>query len=176
MRLLIPALLALTFVGCSCQRQAEADAPAADTATMPATDDAAARARVDAAKRADAQNQQRLDAMNEAVNKLHLYLQQLSSGKREEADKHWAYERTPRGNEEADLRSIKQFTAMRIENDTPKQLDKEAMPESLEIPVELRVSVADGESRRYTGWYRMRRNPIDRSWELTATSLSVKLQ
>lgn len=176
MRLLIPALLALTFVGCSCQRQADTDAPVADAVTAPAADDAAARARADAAKRADAQSQQRLDAMNEAVNKLHLYLQQLSSGKREEADKHWAYERTPRGNEEADLRSIKQFTAMRIENDTPKQLDQEAVPESLEIPVELRVSVADGESRRYSGWYRMRRNPVDRSWELTATSLSVKMQ
>ncbi len=176
MRLLIPALLALTFVGCSCQRQADPDAPAADAATAPAADDAAARARADAAKRADALSRQRLDAMNEAVNKLHLYLQQLSSGKREQADQHWAYQRMPRGNEEADLRSIKQFTSMRIENDTPKQLDQEAVPESLEIPVELRVDVADGEPRRYTGWYRMRRSPVDRSWELTATSLSVKLQ
>jgi hypothetical protein len=176
MRLLIPALLALTFVGCSCQRQEDADAPAADATAAPVADDAAARARADAARRADALSQRRLEAMNEAVNKLHLYLQQLSSGKREQADRHWAYQRMPRGNEEADLRSIKQFTSMRIENDTPKQLDQEAVPESLEIPVELRVDVADGESRRYTGWYRMRRSPLDRSWELTATSLSVKLQ
>jgi len=177
MRLLIPALLALSFVGCSCQRQSD-DGAAAATAPTPAKpqDDAAARAAADAARRADAQNQQRVEAMTEAVNTLHLYLQQLSSGKRELAEKHWAYERQPRGNEEAGLRQIERFSGMRIQNDTPEPLDQEVVPESLEIPVELRVSLPGGENRRYTGWYRMRRDPVDRRWKLTATSLSVALR
>lgn len=175
-RSLVPVLLALCFVGCSCQRQADDRAAATATAPAPPRDDAAARAAAEAARRAQAQNQQRADAMTEAVNTLHLYLQQLSSGKRELAEKHWAYERQPRGNEEAGLRQIEQFSAMRIQNETPEPLDQEIVPESLQIPVELRVSLPGGENRRYTGWYRMRRDPVDRSWKLTATSLSVALR
>lgn len=173
-RSLAPALLALCLVGCSCQRQAD-DRAGAPAPAQP-RDDAGARAAADAARRAQAQNQQRVEAMTEAVNTLHLYLQQISSGKRELAEKHWAYERQPRGNEEAGLRQIEQFSAMRIQNETPEPLDEEAVPESLQIPVELRVSLPGGENRRYTGWYRMRRDPVDRSWKLTATSLSVALR
>ncbi|WP_363797967.1 hypothetical protein ABU614_22685 [Lysobacter firmicutimachus] len=175
-RLLVPVLLALNVVGCSCQRQTDDRAAATTPAPARPQDDAAARAATEAAQRAQAQNQQRVEAMTEAVNTLHLYLQQLSSGKRELAEKHWAYGRQPRGNEEAGLRQIEQFSGMRIENDTPEPLDQESVPESLEIPVELRVSLPGGENRRYTGWYRMRRDPVDRSWKLTATSLSVALR
>ncbi|QWF18413.1 hypothetical protein [Lysobacter capsici] len=175
MRLLIPALLALSFAGCSCQRQPDPDASVAPPAAQ-TPDDAQTRAQAAAAQRAQAQSQQRLDAMTEAVDELHQYLQQLGSGKREQADKHWAYQRLPRGNEEADLRALDNLRAIRIENDTPKQLDQEAQPEMLEIPVDLRVSLQDGENRRYKGWYRMKRNPVDRRWELIGVSIAVVLR
>lgn len=175
MRLLIPALLALSFVGCSCQRQPDPDGAVAPPAA-PAPDDAQTRAQAAAAQRAQAQSQQRLDAMTDAVNELHQYLQKLGSGKREEADKHWAYQRLPRGNEEADLRALDNLRAIRIENDTPKQIDQEPQPELLEIPVDLRVSLQDGENRRYKGWYRMKRNPVDRRWELIGVSIAVVLR
>lgn len=175
MRLLIPALLALTFVGCSCQRQAEPDASVAPPAPAP-VDETATRAQAADAQREQARNQQRLDAMTEAVDELHQYLQQLGSGKREQANEHWAYQRLPRGNEEADLRTLDNLRAIRIENDTPKQIDQEALPELLEIPVDLRVSLHDGENRRYKGWYRMKRNPVDRRWQLIAVSIAVVLK
>lgn len=175
MRLLIPALLALTFVGCSCQRQADPDAATAPPAQAPA-DETASRAQAADAQREQVRSQQRLDAMTEAVDELHQYLQQLGSGQREQADQHWAYQRLPRGNEEADLRTLDNLRAIRIENDTPRQIDQETLPEMLEIPVDLRVSLHDGETRRYKGWYRMKRNPVDRRWQLIGVSIAVTLQ
>ncbi|ALN90297.1 hypothetical protein [Lysobacter gummosus] len=173
MRILIPALLALTFVGCSCQRQSQTDADAAPAPEQTATTASGPTA---AQLRAQALERQRQQAYVEAVDVLHTYLQQLGSGKREEAGKHWAYQRQPRGNEESDLRALKNLRAVRIENETPKPLDQEPVPELLEIPVDLRVTLENGEGRRYKGWYRMRRNTVDRHWELTAVSIAVELK
>ncbi|MEH6417735.1 hypothetical protein [Pseudomonas sp. CGJS7] len=175
MRLLIPALLALTFVGCSCQRQSQ-DSTDRDAATAPAPQAAAPAAPSAAELRAQALEKQALQATSEAVDTLHAYLQKVGSGKTEEAGKHWAYQRQPRGSEESDLRSLKNLRSFRIENGPPKPLDQEAVPETLEIPVDLRATLENGEGRRYTGWYRMRRNSVDRHWELTGTSISVKLK
>ncbi|MGO1073083.1 hypothetical protein [Lysobacter sp. CA199] len=175
MRLLIPALLALTFVGCSCQRQNQDQADGDQAAPPPAQ--AAPPAEPSAAElRAQALEKQRLEDSAEAVETLHTYLQKVGSGKTEDAAKHWAYQRQPRGNEESDLRSLKNLRGLRIENDAPKALDDEPRPETLEVPVDLRASLENGESRRYKGWYRMRRNSVDRHWELTAVSISATLQ
>lgn len=176
MRLLIPALLALTFVGCSCQRQGPDDKPADPPApaATPAGDTSATS--MAATLRAQEVERQRSESQLEAVNTLHEYLQQVGSGQREKAEKHWAYQRLPSGNEESDLRALKNLRGVRIENQAPKPLDSEPVPESLEIPVDLRVVLEDGESRRYKGWYRIRRNSVDRHWELTAVSIAATLK
>ncbi len=176
MRALIPALFALALAGCSCQRQADADAGAAATTPAAPVEDAAARERAQSSAKAEARALENLKAMSDAVGELHKYLQALSSGRREEADRYWAAQRLPRGNEEADLRRIEAFASMRIENQAPKPLDDHPVAEALEIPVELRVGLADGENRRYRGWYRMRRNPVDRRWELTGASIAAELR
>ena len=175
MRLLIPALLALTFVGCSCQRQAQTDAQR-DAAIASTAQPTTAAGPTAAELRAQALQRKRDEGNSEAVNALHSYLQKLGSGKLEEAGQHWAYQRQPRGNEESDLRTLKNLRGVRIENQSPKAMDQEPVPESLEIPVELRVTLENGEGRRYKGWYRMRRNSVDRHWELIATSMSVELK
>ncbi|SDY69599.1 hypothetical protein SAMN04487939_10551 [Lysobacter sp. yr284] len=176
MRLLIPALLALTFVGCSCQRSADDDgdngrtppaqAPAAQAAATPSA----------AQLRAQALEQRRLQAYNDAVGTLHLYLQRVGAGDRDAADKFWGYQRMPRSSEEGGLRALSNLRGLRIENRTPEPLDREPVPELLRIPVELRATLENGENRRYTGWYRLRRNQVEQRWELTGVLITAKLQ
>ncbi|QWP76446.1 hypothetical protein J5226_23145 [Lysobacter sp. K5869] len=176
MRLLIPALLALTFVGCSCQRHtddadgaanaAQTDAPATNSPATPSA----------AELRAQATEKKRNEAMNEAVDTLHRYLQRIGAGDTDAAAKFWGYQRAPRGNEEADLRTLKNLRGLRIENEAPEPLDKEAVPELLRIPVELRATLENGENRRYKGWYRLRRNQVEQRWELTGVLVAVTLQ
>ncbi|MFK3650690.1 hypothetical protein ACI2IY_19955 [Lysobacter enzymogenes] len=176
MRLLIPALLALTFVGCSCQRNAgEADS-AATPAPSATPAPQAASGPSEAELRARAVEKQRNQAMSDAVDTLHRYLQHIGAGEAEEAGKFWGYQRAPRGNEESDLRSLKNLRALKIENLPPEPLDKEPVPELVRIPVELRASLEDGEIRRYKGWYRLRRNQVEQRWELTGVLVATTLQ
>lgn len=176
MRLLIPALLALTFVGCSCQRDAgDADASAADAAVAPASTEANAAPSA-AELRAQALLMRRDAAYNEAVGTLHLYLQRIGAGDTEAAAKFWGYQRAPRGNEEADLRTLRNLRGFRIENQAPEPLDQEPVPELLRIPVELRATLENGENRRYKGWYRLRRNQVEQRWELTGVLVAATLQ
>lgn len=177
MRLLIPALLALTFVGCSCQRHAgdadgEVAAPQTAAPASPAGDAAPSQAEL----RAQATEKKRNQAMNEAVDTLHRYLQRIGAGDTEAAAKFWGYQRSPRGNEESDLRALKNLRGLRIENETPEPLDKEPVPELLRIPVELRATLENGENRRYKGWYRLRRNQVEQRWELTGVLVAATLQ
>ncbi|MEI2428645.1 hypothetical protein RDV84_00405 [Lysobacter yananisis] len=176
MRLLIPALLALTFVGCSCQRNADDNggdgtAPPAQAQT-PETAAAPSAAQL----RAQALEQRRNDAYTDAVGTLHLYLQRVGAGDQDAADKFWGYQRMPRGNEESNLRALKNLRGLRIQNQTPEPLDQEPVPELLRIPVDLRATLENGENRRYTGWYRLRRNQVEQRWELTGVLVAAKLQ
>lgn len=176
MRLLIPALLALAFAGCSCQRHAgEADARTADPAD--AAGATAPQATASAAElQAQALQQQRNRAYGDAVDTLHRYLQRVGAGDREAADTFWGYQRMPRGSEEADLRALKNLRGLRIENQVPEPLDKEPVPELLRIPVDLRATLENGENRRYKGWYRLRRNQVEQRWELTGVLVAATLQ
>lgn len=176
MRLLIPVLLALTFVGCSCQRHAgDTDAATTPAATTPPAANHAAEPS-QAELRAAATAKKRNEATSDAVDTLHRYLQLIGSGDGEAAAKYWGYQRAPRGNEESDLRTLKNLRAFRIENETPEPLDQEPVPELLRIPVELRATLENGENRRYKGWYRLRRNQVEQRWELTGVSMATPLQ
>lgn len=175
MRNLLILLCPLLMVSCSCQRdppdvQAATVAPAGTSAL--ATPDAEPAAAPVPSVRQLAQARAREDAIYEAVDTLQGYLREINSDKREDAIARWAYRRIPEGNEESDLRSLDGLRAMRISNGTPIQLDAEPVPTSLEIPVELRATRADGSMQRYKGWYRLRRKPVEPGWEITGTSIS----
>jgi len=139
------------------------------TATSSASSDGALAQAGAVAARTDAQ---RAQAIRDAVDTLHGYLRELGSGQLDQAEKRWAYQRSPSVNEEAGLRSLDGLTALRIDNGTPKPLDTEAVPAYLEIPVQLRASMEGGGTLRFHGWYRLRNDPVTTRWELTAASVS----
>lgn len=113
------------------------------------------------------------DAVYAAIATLQRYLAALGDDDRSRADAFWAGKKPPTDTREADLRSLRDLRGLRIENGKPQALDSEAVPQSLEIPVELRVGFAHGPMRRYRGWYRLRRSVIDGQWEITSASIDV---
>lgn len=115
------------------------------------------------------------EAMRDAVAAVHAYLRHAGARERVQAEARWAHNRLPPVGEEAGLRTLP-LRALRIENGTPRALDAEPVPASIEVPVQLRASLEDGTTHRYTGWYRVRRNPVTTTWELTATSLQPVLR
>lgn len=174
MRILLLLLYATLLGACSCQRQPAADASvialAERTGVTPAT--AIDTATADATVRAAPTDAQRARAISDAVDILHGYLRELGNGQHDEAEKRWAYHRSPSVSEEAGLRSLANLQALRIDNGSPKLLDAEPVPAYLEIPVELRASIDGGQVLRFHGWYRLRHNPVTTRWELTAASVS----
>jgi hypothetical protein len=152
-------------------------APTAGDATMPSqagrVDDAAGRTATDADARALALSRQREAAMHAAVSTLHRYLAALGGTDRGKADAFWAGKRPPAASGEADLRSLQGLQSLRTENGTPRPLDSEAVPNALEIPVDLRASLAGKPLQRYRGWYRMRRAVADGGWEITSASIEA---
>ena len=177
MRILMIIVCLSGLGACSCQRQT-AQTPAS---AMAASGDSGASAAIaaDAAAvlaRAARLDQERGRAVADAVDTLHGYLREVGSGQRDAAEKRWAYQRSPSVGEEAGLRSMTNLQALRIENGAPKPLDDEPVPVYLEIPVDLRATLADGQAHRYKGWYRLRRNPVTTRWELTAASVSPVLR
>ncbi|MDQ3205388.1 MAG: hypothetical protein M3Q40_02525 [Pseudomonadota bacterium] len=174
MRILLVLLCPVLLASCSCQRDVPStDAVGSQPVQAPAAAKAAAkREAAEQAAEQRARKREREDAIYDAVDTLQAYLREVNSDKRDAAIARWAYRRSPEGNEEAGLRSLDGLRAMRIENGTPRQLDAETVPVSLEIPVELRATLADGSMQRYQGWYRLRRKAVEPGWEITGTSLS----
>lgn len=118
---------------------------------------------------------QRQQAVSAAASTLHRYLAALSSKDFAKADAFWLNGRPPAQSNEADLRSLKDLSALRIENDPPKPLDSESVPAALEVPIELRVSTGDAPNRYYRGWYRLRAtNPAKGEWKITSASVKVE--
>lgn len=149
---------------------ATGDTPRAPrAAAVPATDPAAeaqAAALHDASQCRDA-------AMYAAVATLQKYLAALGrEDGHAEADAFWANGHPPAVTGEADLRTLRDMRGMRIQNGTPKALDSNAVPEALEIPVELRVGTKGAPLRWYRGWYRLRRVDAER-WEITSASVDA---
>lgn len=124
---------------------------------------------------ADTLVSQRQQAVSTAASTLHRYLAALSSKDFAKADAFWLNGRPPAQSNEADLRSLKDLSALRIENQPPKPLDSESVPTALEIPIELRVSTGDAPNRYYRGWYRLRAtNPAQGEWKITSASVKVE--
>jgi hypothetical protein len=116
--------------------------------------------------------QLRSDAMVDAASTLHRYFAALP-GDRATADTFWAGGKPPANSGEADLRTLEDLRALRIQNRTPSALDSAPVPDSLQVPVELRAIVGQTAMRHYRGWYRMRRSVSDNGWEITSASIDV---
>ena len=113
-------------------------------------------------------------AMASAVATLHRYFVALGGGDHAASDAFWAGGRAPEASGEADLRQLAALRALRSQNGTPVPLDASRMPDALEIPVDLRVSVQGQPLRRYAGSYRLRRRVADGGWEITSAAVTVR--
>ena len=122
----------------------------------------------------ETENRQRNDAMSAAVSTLHRYLAAVGGQDWAKADVLWSNDQPPARSGEADLRTLVGLQSLRIENGKPKALDAESVPNSLEIPVQLRAHLEQTGTTRYQGWYRLRRNVADGSWEITSASINVQ--
>jgi len=165
----LAALLALR--GCGDE---DADIPRdAGSATAAGTGDA--RADTDAEALARAERLERYaTAMRAAVSTLHRYLAALPGEDRAAADAFWANGRPPDDADEADLRALPVApSSFRTRNRNPEALDRAPVPESVRIPVELRLGLQGQPARLYEGWYELRRVPGDDEWRLTNASIDA---
>jgi len=178
MRTLLILFCALSMTACSCQRTANlAENPLSTAASVPSPTPAS-NDHDEAAIAGTTQQTlaRRYQAMSGAVDVVHGYLGELGSGKQSQADQRWAYRRTPTDQEEAGIRSLPPLQSLKIRNDPPEPLDREAVPDSLRIPVTLVAKLDGGEALQFRGWYRLRRNPVETRWEITGASLSPVLK
>lgn len=167
--LLVGIALLLGWRSCGREDAGDAGAPASNTA-----DSGAATAPLQGKDAANVTGQ-RQQAVSAAASTLHRYLAALSSKEFAKADAFWLDGRPPAQSNEADLRSLKDLSALRIENDPPKPLDSEPVPAALEIPIELRASTGDAANRYYRGWYRLRvTNAAKGEWKITSASVKVE--
>lgn len=174
MRIALLLLGTTLFASCSCQRDSS-DAPSASGPKKTAIEQSAAAtpvanpaATAELARLRDA----RYAAYSDAASAVQGYLSAVGAQDWKKANPYWSNQRP--GSGEADLRSIQKLYALRIENDTPKALDQEPVPNALEVPVTLRASFQDGQPmRRYRGWYRLRRKVSGDGWEITSASIDA---
>jgi len=167
----LAALLALR--GCGDGDAEGADiAGDADSATATGTGDARA---ADAEALARAERLERYaTAMRAAVSTLHRYLAALPGEDRAAADAFWADGQPPGDADEADLRALPAPpSSFRTRNRNPEALDRAPVPEAVRIPVELRMGLEGQPTRRYEGWYELRRVPGGDEWQLTNASIDA---
>lgn len=169
--LALAALLALR--GCG---DRSADTDTAGVAGAPAAQDPAAATARDAAQAdalARAELRDRYAAtMRAAVSTLHRYLAALPGEDRAAADAYWIGGHPPDDADEADLRALPAPPAsFRTRNRTPEALDRAPVPAAVRIPVELRLGVQGQRTRRYEGWYELRREPASGDWRLANASI-----
>jgi hypothetical protein len=176
MRLPLLLLLCLLLGNCSCSRKPEPQTDVSATATLPAaserdaqTEDRAALARRQAL---DAQQQA---SLLEAAGALHAYLGDLASGRLDQANARWVGGRPAPVPDDAALRALGPHS-MRINTEAPEPLDPDEYPwRSLEIPVRLQASDAQGHVQAWSGWYRLRRKVGNDGWELSSASVRPQL-
>lgn len=108
------------------------------------------------------------DAMREAVETLHRYFPVLFREDTAEADAFWLHGR-PAAQGEADLRALEHVSGLRVDNAPPEALSAGPAPDSVRVPVRLRIG-GQGPLRRYTGHYDLRRDAD--GWRIAAASIA----
>lgn len=168
--IVVGACLLLLARGCGERGDADSSADGAAPAVAPPGAGNEADA-AEAARRAQALAY--AGAMRAAVDTLHKYLTALGEDQAS-ADAYWSGGAPPPGDDgEADLRTLRDLRALRIENGRPRPLDSQAIPAALEIPVQLRVSLQGAPQRHYDGYYRLRRAISGDRWEITSAAIDA---
>ena len=167
-------VLILPLAHCSCQRDAGGDAPAtaaADGANAP-------RPAAISGESPDAPSpvaaQAASSAALQATSALHAYLGALPGPERAIADAYWAGGNPGSPAGDAALRDVPGLRAMRIDNDTPRPLDRQSPPAAFEIPLKLRLDT-DAGPYRLQGFYRLRARIDGQGWEITSAELQPVL-
>lgn len=174
MRIALLLLSTTLFASCSCQRGSDDAALVASTEQVAIQQTASARANTAAAAAKELARLQaaHFAAYSDAVSVVQSYLSAVGAQDWKKANPYWTNQRP--GSGEASLRSLKKLHSLRIENDTPRALDKEPIPNALEVPVNLRASFQDGRPmQRYRGWYGVRRKVSGDGWEITSASIDA---
>lgn len=176
-RLTVLFLILASLGGCSCSSRP----PAEERETQDAHD-----ARAPAATNTTAPpgtlpadivlQQEYAGTLAQASSTLHAYLRLLGARQFPQADTFWTGGRPPADPGDYAVRALEDMQAIRIRNDPPKALDRESPPQSIEIPVQLRVTLASGNLRTVAGYYRLRRKVDGTGWEITSASLQPVLE
>jgi len=175
MRALSILLLSLLLANCSCSRKPDPETTLATTATLPPATTKPDPAELAAHRRRQALTDEQGRLLLEAAGTLHRYLAALASGDLTAADAMWVGGRPPPTPDDAALRAAGRYSA-HINTDAPKPLDPDELPSrSLEIPVRLRISGADGSVRNWSGWYRVRRKIGNDGWEISTASMRPQI-
>jgi hypothetical protein len=168
----IVVLLAAVGVVRGCATGGGTDAAVAPTRAQEARSGRAPDATASGSGIAARELEARRAAYRSAISTLQRYLAALGDDVAR-ADAYWAGGTPPAASGEADLRSLRDLRALRIENRMPVPLDTDAVPGAVEIQVELRVGLKDVPMRRYQGWYRLRRAIDGERWEITSASIDA---
>ncbi len=173
-RMLLLAL-PLLLADCSCGRHPGNDASPADPA---ATDTPAANvapAPAQASPSSDGEASTPLpEGAREAAATVHRYLALLQDPDPGRSDGYWSGGKPAPHPDDANLRALQGLRSLRVRNGTPRALDQQSPTQTVEVPVQL-VASSDSGTRRFTGWYRLRRRVDGSGWELTAASLQPVL-
>ncbi len=165
--------LILLIGGCSCDRRPEAQIapvrePPAQANETAVGQDPALQA-VTAPLVVDQAN-----GVAASVSTVHAYVAAVAAKDWAKADAYWSGGKPPPRPDDFALRGVEDLRSLRINNESPKPLDSESPPQSVEIPVTLRVR-KDAGVYEIRGWYRLRRKIGGDGWEITSASLQPSI-
>ncbi len=172
-KLILVSLLCGAFVSCSCQKKPQADEIPAKQQHPAPIGQPARRVGLQGNAATVALQQRHDQALYDAVDAVHRHVAALAARDDEKIRSGW-FNDHPDAQGEVALADPRQLRSLRIENGTPKALDKLDVPEAIEIPVRLRASAVDGSQVRYTGYYRLRH--VGENWLLTSASVYPELR
>lgn len=170
--LAIVAMLALALAWRACRPlpgAADVPPPAAATEedSQAAPSEVAPPSATDAAARAQ--------ALGRAGSVVHAYLAALAGRDLQRADRWWANGGPGRSPGDAVLRALGPLRSLKINPAAARALDADPVPRAVEVPVRLRLVLADGSLRRVHGYYRLRASGEDSGWEITSAELQPEL-
>ncbi len=165
--------LILLLGGCSCDRRPDAQiAPVAGRSSHNDATEAVRSPAIQAAPAPVVVDQD--NGLSASVSTVHAYLAAVAGKDWAKADAYWSGGKAPPRPDDFAMRGIEDLRSLRIDNESPKSLDSESPPHSVEIPVTLRIRKDNG-AYEIRGWYRLRRKIGGDGWEITSASLQTSL-
>lgn len=165
--------LILLLGGCSCDRRP--DVQIAPDAAAPAHGNATAAAQDPVTQTAPGPSEiDQTNGVSASVSTVHAYVAAVAAKDWAKADAYWSGGKPSPQPDDFAVRGIEELRSLRINNESPKSLDSELPPQSVEIPVTLRIRKDNG-VYEIRGWYRLRRKMGGDGWEITSASLQPSI-